>query len=100
MTRNKPPDIPRADIGDPPARLEAGLVAVWEELRALIPPDADLSPADQVTFEIAVRLTAKLRAGRLAASETVELRRVLDSLYLTPAGRERLQWRALVPRVN
>jgi hypothetical protein len=96
MTTIEPSD----DIGCAPTYLDDGLRAVWDELRADLAAETETVRSDRHVFELAVRLTARMRAGQLSAAEAVELRRALDSLGLSPAGRQRKVWAKLVPKVS
>ena len=96
MTTAEPSD----DVGDAPPYLDDGLRAVWAELRADLAAETQTVHGDRHVFELTVRLTARMRAGTLSAAEAVELRRALDSLGLSPAGRQRKVWASLVPKVS
>ena len=101
MTNEQTPAESVSDgVGDAPDYLGEELRALWAELRADLPADTVTTRSDRHVFELAVRLTGRMRAGQLAAAEAVELRRVLDSLALTPSGRQRAEWQKLVPKIN
>ena len=65
------------------------VTALWDELRAAIPPNL-AKASDRFAFELLVVLVQRMRAGTLTASEAAQLRQLLESFALTPASRRKL----------
>jgi hypothetical protein len=75
-------------IGEPPEHL-GDLAELWRELEAGLPEGVG-APSDRPAFELLVRLNARMRAGAFTASEAAQLRLLMDSFGMSPAGRQRL----------
>jgi hypothetical protein len=80
---------PEGGIGPAPKHLDAELVSVWRELAAAVPTGVS-APHDRAAFELLVRLTARMRAGRLNGSECSQLRQLFAGFAMLPAGRQAL----------
>lgn len=81
---------PVALLGSAPKHLDAEQKRIWEEIVERV-PEGILFACDAYVVELTVRLTQKMRDGKLSASETGQYRGCLASLGITPADRSRVK---------
>lgn len=81
---------PKAPIGKAPRHLDAEQQKIWRELTSNAPTGV-LGSCDAVSVEIAVRLTQRMRDGKMdKTSEFTALFNVLSKLGLNPSDRTRV----------
>lgn len=75
-------------LPEPPRRVPAGIRKIWRDIRHQAP---HLRAADQFTVEILASLMHEFLEDRnMQAAKIGIMLRILDKLYLTPAGRQNI----------
>jgi phage terminase small subunit len=82
--------VPSGDIGPAPKHLSPAQKAIWKELLKQV-PDGVLTNADRIIFELACRLTHKMRTEEFTSSNAAQLVSCLSRLGLSPADRSKVQ---------
>lgn len=76
-------------LGNPPKAFEADEAACWAELQDIIPPGV-LCRSDRWIVELASKLMARLRRGKINAAEIGRLMQAIALMGGSPADRSRV----------
>lgn len=80
---------PSVPLGTPPRHFTPEQKAIWKEVTKQLPPEV-LFGSDRLLLEMTVKLTEKLRDGRIKAMEQHLLLSCLQQMGMTPIARSRI----------
>jgi len=85
--RHDPPSA--GPLGDAPDGMGDDEKALWAELEGIMPSGVT-EKSDRWSFEVLVRLMAKMRSGKASGSDVSQLTSLLAKFGMTPSDRSRV----------